>query len=98
MSKEYKNCLESITESEKQIDITKDLILQNREKSDVVSGEEIQEEKKFEQQKQSIIDEIKTEKSRNEALMMKLSTTLKFLKDTSHLKKRKGRGLTPNSK
>lgn len=98
MSKEYKNCLESITESEKQIDITKDLILQNREKSDVVSGEGIQEEKKFEQQKQSIIDEIKTEKSRNEALMMKLSTTLKFLKDTSHLKKRKGRGLTPNSK
>lgn len=96
MAKEYENALTSITESEKQKELTKEMILQNRENIEQATSQEAEEEKKFQQQKKRIIDDIKNEKLRNEALKMKLSTTLKFLKDTSHLKKRKGRGLTPN--
>ncbi|KAK6453919.1 class II histone deacetylase complex subunits 2 and 3-domain-containing protein [Scheffersomyces xylosifermentans] len=98
ITKEYQNSVDSIKESETQIEATKEKIASNKRKYDSLVDAQEEAQKTFKAKKQDIINNIKEETLRNESLRIKLNNSLKFLKDTSHLKKRKGRGLTPNSK
>ncbi|KAK6461250.1 class II histone deacetylase complex subunits 2 and 3-domain-containing protein [Scheffersomyces coipomensis] len=98
MQKEYQNSEKSIEDSEKEIEELKSQIRENKRKYESFIEQQEDESKEFEVKKKSITHEIKEERIRNEALKIKLNSSLKFLRDTSHLKKRKGRGLTPNSK
>ncbi|KAK6198563.1 class II histone deacetylase complex subunits 2 and 3-domain-containing protein [Scheffersomyces amazonensis] len=96
--KEYNNSKQSIEDSEKKIEEIKIEIKENKRKYDTAIDEGDIEDKTFEEKKQALIEQTKEERIRNEALKIKLNSSLRFLRDTSHLKKRKGRGLTPNSR
>ena len=50
----------------------------------------------FSKKRSSLQAELEQEEERNKALMTKLSKSWRFLRQTSHLKKRKGRSGTPN--
>lgn len=98
ITREYQKSVDSIKESETQIETIKAKIDDNEKKLDAIVEASLQESKLFDTRKRKLIDDIKEETTRNEALRVKLNNSLKFLKDTIHLKKRKGRGITPNSK
>jgi hypothetical protein len=95
MTNEYENSLKSIQESKEQIKALNESLVNNKRKYDSIVEVQEEERVKLDRQKQDQIKEIEEQKEKNEALRLKLAKTLKFLKDTSHLKKRKGRLLTP---
>ncbi|KAI5961898.1 HDA3 [Candida pseudojiufengensis] len=95
-TKEYQNALNSIKESEVEyIQIEKDIETAKRKLEDIENDQEEQ-NKEFELKQNSIIQQINETKSSNEEIEKKLNTAFKFLRDTSHLKKRKIRTATPN--
>ncbi|RLV90562.1 HDA1 complex subunit 3 [Spathaspora sp. JA1] len=95
ISSEYQQCLKSIQNSELEIENQKTKIQDSKRKySELLEAEE-QELQKFNTKKKDLISQIKEEKLHNESLKFKLNNAFKFLRDTSHLKKRKGRGSTP---
>lgn len=97
MANECLNAEKSITESKEQIDVASEQNMELKRKiANSVDSEE--DRQKFKMQKQEIMKEIDLEKEKNDMLQKKLGKALKFLKDTSHLKKRKSRGITPNGK
>jgi predicted nucleic acid-binding Zn-ribbon protein len=96
MNNEYENSKKSIVESNEQIQAMQNTVVENKRKLDSIIDAEEEERKKFNIQRKCYIEDLKNERAKNEALKLKLAKSLKFLKDTSHLKKRKGRGFTPN--
>lgn len=56
---------------------------------------DLQDIKQFKSQRNEIINQIGRERERRVILETKLTKAFRFLRDSSHLKKRKGRGLTP---
>lgn len=97
-NKEYTNALTSIKDSEQQITEAENNNEDLKRKISLAyeAGEE--EERKFKIQKKNLMKKIENERESNLLLKKKLGKSLKFLRDTSHLKKRKGRGLTPIQK
>lgn len=95
-TKEYQNCLRSIAISETEIEEYKNRINESKRKYAELEESEEQETRAFNQKKQKLIDQIEEQKRQNESLRSRLNHSFKFLRDTSHLKKRKGRGGTPN--
>ncbi|KAL6449774.1 HDA3 HDA1 complex subunit 3 [Candida maltosa Xu316] len=92
---EYNNCVKSIEGSNLEIEQLASKIDENKRKyANLLDEEEVKSEE-FITKKQKIINELKEEELINDSLKFKLNNAFKFLKDTSHLKKRKGRGLTP---
>lgn len=96
MAKEVSNCVESIKTSEAQTKQTQESITEL--KRSLASAEEQERLAKgaFKKQKLSINASYEKLQKENEALRTKMTKYLKFLRETSHLKKRKGRGLTPS--
>ncbi|CAK7904752.1 HDA1 complex subunit 3 [[Candida] anglica] len=95
MATEYVNALKSTNEFKEQIEQvtksneeTKRKLEENRESQE-------KEELEFKKQKKVLVDQLEPEKKRREVLRAKLGKSWKFLRHTSHLKKRKGRGITP---
>ncbi|ODV81070.1 uncharacterized protein CANTADRAFT_46227 [Suhomyces tanzawaensis NRRL Y-17324] len=95
-NREYENSLSSIKESEEQTAIIQEKIKETRQKLDLVEDLEVKENQKFKLERENLIQVIASEKEKYEALKLKVSSSLKFLRDTSHLKKRKGRAFTPS--
>lgn len=95
MVQEHTNCLKSIEESEKEIDELKKKIDENKRKFSSILEEGESKQDEFTSKKQKLMNDIKQEETINESLKFKLNNAFKFLKETSHLKKRKGRGITP---
>lgn len=97
MTTEYQNAAKSIEDSNKEIKQTVDDIKDLKRKIET-AFETNEDNKKFKKQRQNLLDKIELAKEKDDVLKKKLGKSLKFLRDTSHLKKRKGRGATPNSK
>ncbi|CAH2353545.1 HDA1 complex subunit 3 [[Candida] railenensis] len=95
MQAEYQNAQNSLFEFKtNMIDLKKE----NEDlKRKVNELEEQQEEvySEFKKRKSEIVDEIGPEREKGKLLTIKLGKSWKFLKHTSHLKKRKGRGTPP---
>lgn len=96
MINEYENSMKSIDESKEQIKTLETKLMDNKRKYDAIVDTEEEERTKMDKRRQEQINEIERQRARNDGLRLKLAKSLKFLKDTSHLKKRKGRGLTPS--
>lgn len=97
-TKEVDNCNVSISTSKEQLRVaeeTNDSLKRKIEQASNLEEQAVESSKKKRKVLESTISEVAKE---NEALKAKLAKTLKFLKETSHLKKRKGRGLTPNTR
>lgn len=98
MSKEYSNALTSKDESLHQIEELNESNNHLKRKIHTVLEVEDEKNQEFKKQKSDLLKKIESTKLANEALKKRLGKSLKFLKDTSHLKKRKGRGITPSQK
>mmetsp|Transcript_3900 Transcript_3900/g.4329 ORF Transcript_3900/g.4329 Transcript_3900/m.4329 type:complete len:646 (-) Transcript_3900:1142-3079(-) len=98
MANECSNAANSIAESERQVQIGQELNEELKRKISVSTESGIDERTKFKIQKRQLMEEIESERIKNKAYQTKLGKSLKFLKETSHLKKRKSRGITPNGK
>ncbi|GEQ70062.1 hypothetical protein JCM33374_g3738 [Metschnikowia sp. JCM 33374] len=98
MKKEVANCNEAMTQSETQIqDIKKD-VQELLGRVEVSKEQETRAEVTFQKQRQEILDKIKAAEKENEVAKAKFAKILAYLKETSHYKKRKGRGITPNAR
>lgn len=95
MKKEISNCDEAMAQSETQVTETTQDIDQTQEKIDTLKRQELLAEQEFELQRKEILAQIAAAEKENEAARAKFAKTLTYLKETSHLKKRKGRGATP---
>lgn len=96
MAKEVTNCVDSVAQSEVQL---REVEANTRElKRKTEATEELEEETNnaFAKQRKLLQQEIMQSQEQNDTLKAKLTKSLKFLKETSHLKKRKGRGVTPS--
>ncbi|CUM55966.1 uncharacterized protein AC631_05606 [Debaryomyces fabryi] len=98
MANECSNAANSITESEHQVKAAQELNEELKRKIAASTESGIDERTKFKKQKRELIEEIESERIKNKTYQTKLGKSLKFLKETSHLKKRKSRGITPNGK
>lgn len=94
-TKEITNCAESIAQSNSQVAQVQENTRELKRKLAAAQELEEGENSKFAKQKKLLLQDIAVAQDQQEALKAKLAKALKFLKDTSHLKKRKGRGLTP---
>lgn len=97
-SNEVGKCNESIVTSKEQalqINQEVDSLKRKIEESNTLNEEE---EEKFKRQRTALKETIDSVSKENVILKTKLMKSLKFLKDTSHLKKRKGRDLTPSTR
>lgn len=95
MVQEHLNCVKLIEDSENEINELKIKINENKRKFNSLLEDEDYKNNEFTNKKQKLINDVKQEETINESLKFKLNNAFKFLKETSHLKKRKGRGLTP---
>lgn len=98
MANECANAANSITESENQVQMAQELNGQLKRRIAISIDSGVEERMKFKKQKTELMEEIGPEKVMNKTYQAKLGKSLKFLKETSHLKKRKSRGITPNGK
>lgn len=97
-TKEVSNCNDSITTSNEQLSQINGTI--DSLKRNITDATHLEEEEaaNFKKQRVDLKSTIEGLSKENVSLKAKLTKSLKFLKDTSHLKKRKGRGLTPNNR
>lgn len=95
MVNEYENSVKSIEESKQQIKDLEATLKDNKRKHDAMEDTEEEERAALKKKTQEYLKEIERQQVRNKGIRLQLTKSLKFLKDTSHLKKRKGRGLTP---
>lgn len=98
MMKEVANCTATISQTKVQETEVEQGIDELKRKIASAYEHEETEAANFKRQKAAVISKIEAAQKENDLLKAKLGKTLKFLKDTSHLKKRKGRGLTPTSR
>lgn len=97
-TKEVANCNESISASKTQLAVTNESVSSLKRKIAEATELEEAENANFKKKRLAMklsIDELAKE---NATLKAKLTKSLRFLRETSHLKKRKGRGLTPNNR
>lgn len=95
MANELANCTASIEASRKLEQEWEVKVDDLKRKLATATENEEAEAETFKQRKLALLGEIDNWAERNQALKTKLAKSLVFLKDTSHIKKRKGRGLTP---
>lgn len=95
---EVSNCDKSISTSKEQLTQINGSIDIFKRKIEEVNTLEEQADENSKKQRKALEATISKVAKENEALKAKLAKSLKFLKETSHLKKRKGRGLTPNTR
>lgn len=95
MSNELLSCEASIKQSREQIKATNDECKILLGKIEEATKLEAAEAKEFNERKTQKVEELKRALAANASLRASFALTLKFLRDTSHVKKRKGRGLTP---
>lgn len=95
---EVTNCSESIAQSKVQIGEVQKENEDLRRKVSAAQDVEEAEILTYKKQRTALNDKLAAAQKENDALKAKLTKTLKFLRDTSHLKKRKGRGITPSSR
>lgn len=98
MAREYENSLASAETSRKQIEEMKNLNALLKQEIHQLQESEIDALKQREIERQKALEKLQMAREKQDTLKRKLGNTFKFLKDTSHLKKRKVRGLTPNGK
>lgn len=97
-SREVAHCIESITTSKEQvlqINQEVDSLKRRIEEANTLNEND---EEKFKKQRTALKETIDNASKENVVLKAKLMKSLKFLKETSHLKKRKGRDLTPSTR
>ncbi|KAG5420817.1 HDA3 [Candida metapsilosis] len=95
-NKEYENSLNAAKEAKQEQTLLKEQIQDAKRKYDDYEQDQESKKAKFETQHQSLLKEIKSLELANEQLETKLGNAFKFLKDTSHFKKRKARTSTPS--
>lgn len=95
MKQELDNSTESIKQSQRQIFELKEYSTNLSKRLESFKENDVEENKKFVFERNTLIGKVVKEKENNEELKKKLTKTMKYLKDTSHLKKRKNRGITP---
>lgn len=93
--REIENCENSIRLSEEQLKDVREKIADLQKQLEAARTTELEAGESFKKRKLAIAEEIAQAKEDNTALKTKFVKSLKFLRDTSHLKSRKGRGLTP---
>lgn len=94
--REIENCENSIKQSEDQVKEVREKITDLEKQIEAARQSEAEQEEVFKKRKLDAFKGIENAKEESTVLQTKLVKSLKFLKDTSHLKSRKGRGLTPN--
>ncbi|CAI5756258.1 unnamed protein product [Candida verbasci] len=95
-NQELKNCQESIKDSEIEIKEYEEKIESEKRKFNELETQKHTEiDNEYKIKKQKLVEDIEKEQLINKQLKLKYNQTFRFLKDTSHLKKRKGRGITP---
>ncbi|OBA24123.1 hypothetical protein METBIDRAFT_118204 [Metschnikowia bicuspidata var. bicuspidata NRRL YB-4993] len=98
MRKEAANCEAAMAQSQAQIaELEADIVLLQG-KLALLAELEAQAQRAFYDQRAALQAQIAAAKTDNAALRARLAKTLAYLKETSHLKKRKGRGLTPSAR
>ena len=97
-SKEVSHCDESIATSKEQVTQLNEEVESLKRKIEEATSLNEEEEDKFKKQRTALKETISSAIKENVALRAKLLKSLKFLKETSHLKKRKGRDLTPSTR
>lgn len=95
MTSELTSCETSIEQSNEQLKKAIEECKQLNEKIESAFEAEKLEVQKFQDVKRQKLSEIESAVTANEMLRQSLASTLKFLRDSSYIKKRKGRGLTP---
>ncbi|EDK47132.1 hypothetical protein LELG_05313 [Lodderomyces elongisporus NRRL YB-4239] len=94
--REVENSLKSIEDSkEEQEQLKLEIEELNRKEEEMLQDEE-KKHTDFKKRKQELVDSINDFERSNDAMEKKLQSAFKFLRDTSHLKKRKVRTATPN--
>lgn len=96
--KEIENCETSIKQSEEQVSTVREKIAELEKQIESARQSEEEENVTFKKRRLDSKSGIDGAIEENTLLKTKLVKSLKFLKDTSHLKSRKGRGLTPNNR
>ncbi|CUM64407.1 uncharacterized protein PRCAT00002010001 [Priceomyces carsonii] len=92
----YENSKTSMSDSKEQIESLESSMDDKKKRISSIINTEVEDNDKYKVQKKNMQNLLKEERLRNQSLLLKLDHSFKFLKDTSHLKKRKARGLTPN--
>ncbi|KAM9936007.1 hypothetical protein OXX80_004435 [Metschnikowia pulcherrima] len=95
MKKEVGNCTDAMRQSETQIHDIKRDIDDVHEKLAVTRDQEERANAAFQRQRDDLLSRVAAAEEANAAAREKFAKALSFLKETSHLKKRKGRGVTP---
>lgn len=95
MKQEYENSLDSIKASKSTISELRELNKNLHKRFDNLKSIDIQEMKTFQRERNVLLNKISEQKELNKNLNIKLTKSLRYLRDSSHLKKRKGRGITP---
>lgn len=95
MVKEVSNCQESISLSQLQIETVQVALKADSIRLEKAREQEEADQREFELQKASILAQIAETEAKNAAAKAQLAKAFKYLRETSHLKKRKGRGVTP---
>lgn len=92
MTREVENAQKSLEESGAEISRLEGELVENAETLEMYEELEIQEVLEFEKQRKELLRVVNQERIRNGELKTKLSGTLRFLRHTGHLRKRKVRG------
>ncbi|KAF8003104.1 hypothetical protein HF325_002349 [Metschnikowia pulcherrima] len=95
MKKEVGNCTDAMRQSGTQIHDVKRDIDDVHEKLAVTRDQEERANAAFQRQRDDLLSRVAAAEEENAAAREKFAKALSFLKETSHLKKRKGRGVTP---
>lgn len=96
MTKEVSNSRESTKTSNAQTKVIEEKITELKRSVATAQEEEAAAKEVFKKQKKMMNTSYEKLQQENELLRAKMTKYLKFLRDTSNLKKRKGRGLTPS--
>lgn len=95
MKKEHENSIESIKTSKTTISELNEISENLHKRLASFRENDEAEVKKFKLERSQILNKIEHERQHNKDLKDKLVKSFRYLRDSSHLKKRKGRGITP---
>lgn len=98
MATEHANAVQSIEESKAQVQQVTGDIAELKRTIEAAFEAEVQEAAQHKKLRESLQRGIDDAREENTKLKVRLGKSLKFLRETLHLRKRKGRGLTPNVK
>lgn len=95
MARELLNCEQSIEQLKRGMMELEEEIIEAEKKLIIAKDKMKADVEGLEKQKLDIVKRLKAAEEENERAKRKLDNTFKYLRETSHLKKRKGRGFTP---